>query len=286
MSVIRLTPSIGEIFILIIGTTTICLSNVLATDRGQPKDFANAWKDLSTDCSSDLSNNLSVSCQGVRIVRKVVQQFLENSSKGSDIEIFDGISLVDVKDDPSNSRKGRFLKGFGSMTPLLQFLEGRELRVKLPKLLPDDFQSNLENTLTASNNGEGRARGGGFGGGGGGYGGGHGGGGGGGKKGGGGMMLMALMMGKMLATMGFGALGLLTLKALMVSGLALMLSVIIAVKKLTSGGDDGGGHHVVYAQEVGHHHRKKRSLSQQDKDEILDLPYRGYTDIYGDVKVS
>lgn len=88
-----------------------------------------------------------------------------------------------------------------------------------------------------------------------------------------------------MAAMGFGALGLLTMKALMVSGLALMLSIIIAVKKLASSGDDGGGHHVVYAQEVGHHHRKKRSMSEEN-DDILDLPYRGYADIYGDFKGS
>ncbi|KAL2720114.1 homeobox protein Wariai-like, partial [Vespula squamosa] len=246
-------------------------------DRGLSKDFTNAWKDFSTDCSAEEPKNLSVSCQGVRIVRRVVQQLLENSSKESDIEIFDGISLVEVE-DPSSSRKGRFLKGFGSMTPLLQFLEGRELRVKLPKLLPQNFETVFEKTMTSSTIGEGgRARGGG------GLGGG--GGGGGGKKGGGGMMILALMMGKMMAAMGFGALGLLTMKALMVSGLALMLSIIIAVKKLASSGDDGGGHHVVYAQEVGHHHRKKRSMSEEN-DDILDLPYRGYADLYGDLKGS
>ncbi|XP_015173239.1 PREDICTED: homeobox protein Wariai-like [Polistes dominula] len=300
------SPSIGHNFLLILAIT-FCLSNVLANnnnnnnnnnynnsnnynERGilSSKDFTNVWKDLSNDCTKEEeTKNLSVSCQGVRIVRKVVQQFLKNSSKQPDIEIFDGINLVEVKDPNNiNTRKGRFLKGFGSMTPLLQFLEGRELRVRLPKLLPADFDTIFENTLTAaSSNGEARRGGGGGLGGGGGYGGG--GGGGGGKKGGGGMMILALMMGKMLATMGFGALGLLTLKALMVSGLALMLSIIIAVKKLASGGDDGGGHHVVYAQEVGHHHRKKRSFTNEDENnEILDLPYRGYADLYGDVKVS
>lgn len=88
----------------------------------------------------------------------------------------------------------------------------------------------------------------------------------------------------MMAAMGFGALGLLTMKALMVSAMALMLSLIVAVKKLTSGHDSGGGgHHVVYAQDVGHHHyRKKRSLGE----EASDLPYRGYAHLFGDSRVS
>lgn len=149
----RWTPSIVERFLLVLATF-LCLSNVIAIDRGLSKDFTNAWKDFSTDCSAEEPKNLSVSCQGVRIVRRVVQQLLENSSKESDIEIFDGISLVEVE-DASSSRKGRFLKGFGSMTPLLQFLEGRELRVKLPKLLPQNFETAFEKTMTSSTIGEG-----------------------------------------------------------------------------------------------------------------------------------
>jgi hypothetical protein len=86
----------------------------------------------------------------------------------------------------------------------------------------------------------------------------------------------------MMAAMGFGALGLLAMKALMVSAMALMLSLIVAVKKLASGGDDHGGHHVVYAQEVGHHHRKKRSVENVDST----LPYRGYAHLYANLGAS
>lgn len=85
-----------------------------------------------------------------------------------------------------------------------------------------------------------------------------------------------------MAAMGFGALGLLAMKALMVSAMALMLSLIIAVKKLASGNEDHG-HHVVYAQEVGHHHRKKRSI---DDDESTLLPYRGYANLYANFRTS
>lgn len=87
-----------------------------------------------------------------------------------------------------------------------------------------------------------------------------------------------------MAAMGFGALGLLAMKALMVSAMALMLSLIVAVKKLAGGHDDhGGGHHVVYAQEVGHHHRKKRSVEDVDSTQ---LPYRGYAHLYANLGAS
>lgn len=86
----------------------------------------------------------------------------------------------------------------------------------------------------------------------------------------------------MMAAMGFGALGLLAMKALLVSAMALMLSLIIAVKKLAGGGDDHG-HHVVYAQEVGHHHRKKRSIGDDDSTQ---LPYRGYANLYANLRTS
>lgn len=89
----------------------------------------------------------------------------------------------------------------------------------------------------------------------------------------------------MMAAMGFGALGLLAMKALMVSAMALMLSLIVAVKKLAGGHDDHGGHHVVYAQEVGHHHRKKRSSIDEEED-LSQLPYRGYANLYANLRSS
>ncbi|KAH0949180.1 hypothetical protein HN011_003287 [Eciton burchellii] len=199
-----------------------------------------------------------------------MQQLLDTTNKERNIQLFEGVNLLG---SPGVSRKSRVLKGFGSLGPFLQFLEGRELRVKLPSLLPPNIETALKESLPS----EAEARGSG--------GGGLGGlGGGGGKKGGGGgLLLMALMMGKMMAAMGFGALGLLAMKALMVSAMALMLSLIIAVKKLAGGGEDhGGGHHVVYAQEVGHHHRKKRS--EMDDDDPTLLPYRGYANLYANLR--
>lgn len=53
--------------------------------------------------------------------------------------------------------------------------------------------------------------------------------------------MMGLMMGKLMAALGIGGVGLLAMKALMVSALALMLSIIIGLKKLVHHDDDGGG---------------------------------------------
>ncbi|XP_023289770.1 uncharacterized protein LOC105703589 [Orussus abietinus] len=236
---------------------------VLVFTLGGPVVLCEEFRDLwDGSCRAADPRNLSVSCHGVRIVKRVVQQLLDKSARSPVLEITDGVSLVDGLQD-GEARKARFLKGFGTVGPFLEFLEGRELRIKLPSLVPDNLENAIRDSLPSIAQGRGSGGGGGFGGG---------------KKGDGGMMILALMMGKMMAAMGFGALGLLAMKALMVSALALMLSLIVAVKKLASGHSDGGGHHVVYAQETGHHHRRKRALD----DDLLDLPYRGHINLFRD----
>lgn len=75
------------------------------------------------DCSgADPSKNISVSCYGIRIVRRIVQQFLERSSQEPNLEILDGVSLVEVPASASPLRKGKFMKGFGGVGSLMQFL--------------------------------------------------------------------------------------------------------------------------------------------------------------------
>lgn len=93
------------------------------------------------------------------------------------------------------------------------------------------------------------------------------------KKGGGALMLMAMMMGKTMAAIGFGTVGLLAMKALMVSALALMLSMVVGLKKLLSSGHDEGGHTVIHATASGHgghEYRKKR--------EATDMAYHAWTE--------
>lgn len=81
---------------------------------------------------------------------------------------------------------------------------------------------------------------------------------------------MGLMMGKMMAALGLGGVGLLAMKALMVSALALMLSMVIGIKKLVSSGHDEGGYHVIHASGGGHGHEHRR------KREAVDMAYRAW----------
>lgn len=73
----------------------------------------------------------------------------------------------------------------------------------------------------------------------------------------------------MLAALGFGALGLLAMKALMISTLALLLSLLVAAKKL-QGGHHHHDAHLVYAQD----RRKKRDTSLEYDKRFS--PYKGY----------
>ncbi|XP_020286818.1 keratin, type I cytoskeletal 10-like [Pseudomyrmex gracilis] len=191
-------PGIGRRRLIVCVALAVALSIVDTVDAVTADNAKDAWTGFSTSCVAEDSKNISVSCHGVRIVRKIVQQLLETTSKERNIELFDGISLVETSGSGS-SRKARVLKGFGGLGPVLQFLEGRELRIKLPSLLPPNIESVLKESLPSEAEARGGGGGGfGGGGGGGGFGGGKGGGGGGGGKkgGGGGYMIMALMMGK------------------------------------------------------------------------------------------
>jgi nitrous oxidase accessory protein NosD len=57
----------------------------------------------------------------------------------------------------------------------------------------------------------------------------------------------------------------------MVSGMALMLSAIIGVKKLASSGGDDHGHQVHYVS-AHDHHRRRRSV----EDNLDQSPYSGW----------
>lgn len=133
---------------------TICVFSIVGTiDASSAADNAkDAWTGFSTSCAAEDAKNMSISCHGVRIVRKIVQQMLETTGKEKDIELFDGVSLVEVPGSGS-PRKARVLKGFGSLGPFLQFLEGRELRVKLPSLLPPNIETALQESLPSGSEG-------------------------------------------------------------------------------------------------------------------------------------
>lgn len=137
--------SIGLIAILIFLSTADCDARKILKD---------GWKGFSVSCTGEDPQNVSVSCHGVRIVRRIVQQLLEKSSNQKSVELFDGISLVDTKGGES-MRSARVLKGSGNFESIIQFLEGREIRIKLPSFFPDNMEAAfVENLPTSSNQGE------------------------------------------------------------------------------------------------------------------------------------
>lgn len=211
--------------------------------------------------------------QGLQYVGKFVRSYLE--SQPQDMQLTDGVHLVDVG---GNEGDARAANDNSILTSIVSFLRRHELKIKLPELMPDqdtmsrtfkqvmddfngnDIGGNITRKLTYSSElmhyfyvSEARK---------GGYKGG--------KKGNSGLLLMALMMGKTLAAIGFGTVGLLAMKALMVSALALMLSLIVGLKKLLSSGHEEHGHTVIHATAGGHDHRRKR--------EATDMAYHAWNE--------
>ncbi|CAG9760714.1 unnamed protein product [Ceutorhynchus assimilis] len=195
---------------------------------------------------------------GITILSKILRQYI--NSQPDDVRLGEGVHII-------SSRSENDARAYGDDSTLLgaveNYLESHEVRIRLTELMPGEgfgraFKTAMDEVENGTeNDDQSTGRGGGGGGGGGGKGGG------GGGNGGGGVMMMGLMMGKLLAALGIGGVGLLAMKALMVSALALMLSIIIGLKKLVHHDDDGGGHHVIHASHGGHeYHRKKREASE------------------------
>ncbi|XP_018333767.1 uncharacterized protein LOC108742905 [Agrilus planipennis] len=192
--------------------------------------------------------------QGLQMLGKVVRQFLQ--SQPEDIILGDGVHLVTTQN--ANEISGRAMSDGGSVfTALENYLRSHEIQIKLPELLPKgDLGRSLKSVMEdVKEDAEVTGRG---------------------KKGGGfgGIMVLSMMFGKMLAALGLGGVGLLAMKALMVSAMALMLSMIIGIKKLASHGGDDGGYHVIHAS-GGHHDRKKR--------EAAEMAYNSWKSLYSSI---
>ncbi|XP_023015729.1 uncharacterized protein [Leptinotarsa decemlineata] len=188
---------------------------------------------------------------GFQILTKVFRQFLR--SQPDDVKIGDGVHIIST----SSENDARANIDDGTVLGVVEnYLEHHELRIRLPELMPGEgFGRALKTAMNEVDGKEDESSPRKGGGGGGGKGGGGGG-------GGAGVMMMGLMMGKMMAALGIGGVGLLAMKALMVSALALMLSVVIGLKKLVSSDHDDGGHTVIHAGHGhGHEYRKKRDAS-------------------------
>lgn len=83
------------------------------------------------------------------------------------------------------------------------------------------------------------------------------------------------MMKKMLAAIGIGAVGVLAAKALGVATMALVLTAIIGLKKLTESDHKSEPEvHYVKAHQSEYHHRRKRDVNEDLKNH--DIVYQRY----------
>uniref|UniRef100_A0A182MPW8 Uncharacterized protein n=1 Tax=Anopheles culicifacies TaxID=139723 RepID=A0A182MPW8_9DIPT len=214
---------------------------------------------LTTQGAKDCSGtDGGLSCHGAKIVRNLVRR-LARSGKGDDaLKLFPGVEIVTNGDAEERERSlnevadddrtmfGRFAR----------YLQSHELKINFGQLVQrSDIQEAIRTTFGAMDQeviadvAEARKK----------------------DKGGlGAIMMMGLMMGKLLAALGFGGVGLLALKALGVSMIALLLSAILGLKKLTEHGDHKGRHndeHFEVHAENQHGHeggaRKRRSVETE-----------------------
>ncbi|XP_057652261.1 uncharacterized protein LOC130891489 [Diorhabda carinulata] len=184
---------------------------------------------------------------GLEILTKIFRQYLK--SQPEDLKLGDGVHIVSTRSE----NDARASTDDGTIFGVVEkYLENHELRIRLPELMPGEgfgraFKAAMDQVNPKTDESSARGKGGG-----------------GGGKGGGGMggiVVLGMMMGKMMAALGIGGVGLLAMKALMVSALALMLSIIIGLKKLVHS-DHDEGHTVIHAGGHGHEYRKKREANE------------------------
>ncbi|KAL7296195.1 hypothetical protein TKK_0010734 [Trichogramma kaykai] len=238
MKLLQTIRSLLPIVVVVVVVLVASSSFVSASPRNGTQGGA-SWAGYTVTCTQDDGKvRRTVSCQGARMVRSIVLRLLEEGGKTGSWRILDGVDLVrrrNATEDTTERYSERRIDDEGGIGSILRFMESRELRIRLSNLFPERFEAAVKDSLPSSMN-QGRGHGD--------------------KKKGDNVMLMAMMMGKMLAALGFGALGLLAMKALMISALALMLSLIVAAKKFHS--SSGHHKHLVYAQELPHHRRRRR----------------------------
>ncbi|XP_069679309.1 uncharacterized protein Osi5 [Periplaneta americana] len=234
--------------------------------RGVAGSLSESWNSCPDD--EELLRNASISCYGVKIMRRVMAQLLDTPRN---FQLADGVQLVSIEnsapgDSSSSEPTSRSMQkdDNGLLSRFQKFLSSHELRIRIPDLLPSGEEwSRILQQLKSDKEASARKK----------------------DKGQGTLLAMGLMMKGMLTAMGLGGLGLLTMKALMVSAMALMLSAIVGIKKLTSKDDDHGGGHVVSVVPVHHsggdhgHYRKRRS-TDGDMDDPAWLAYRAYRQLF------
>ncbi|XP_052890286.1 uncharacterized protein LOC128298559 [Anopheles moucheti] len=212
-----------------------------------------------------------LSCHGAKIVRSLVRR-LARSGPDDALKLFPGVEIVANDDAEERERSlnevadddrtmfGRFAR----------YLQSHELKINFGQLVQrGDIKEAIRTAFGAMDQeviadvAEARKK----------------------DKGGlGAIMMMGLMMGKLLAALGFGGVGLLALKALGVSMVALLLSAILGLKKLTEHGDHKGRHNdehfEVHAEnEHGHAGSARKRRSVETASATNQMAYNGWAQL-------
>ncbi|XP_065088810.1 uncharacterized protein Osi5 [Ochlerotatus camptorhynchus] len=182
-------------------------------------------KDMFKDCAG-MGN--SVSCYGAKMVRNVVKQLASEKS----LQLVPGVEIVEAVTQRNEEERAyneitSEPEDTGLLGRITRYLTSHELKINLGEMIrKSELQRMVRTTLTtvheeiAGDVEEARKK----------------------DKGGLGIVLMmGVMMSKVLGALGFGGVAMLAMKALGVSMMALLLSVILGLKKLTEGGGDHKG---------------------------------------------
>ncbi|XP_052863715.1 uncharacterized protein LOC128270355 [Anopheles cruzii] len=214
----------------------------------------------------------SLSCHGAKVARHLLKRLARpvKLEEVSVVKLFPGVEIVDVSDGEERERSLNEVTEedrtvFGRVG---KYLQSHEIKINFGQLLKrSDIQDAIRTAFGSLDQdviadvAEARKK----------------------DKGGlGAIMMMGLMMGKLLAALGFGGVGLLALKALGVSMVALLLSAILGLKKLTEQGDHKGRHNdehfEVHSDDHIQHADRKRRSPKSDVAANL-LAYNGWAPI-------
>ncbi|XP_049547965.1 uncharacterized protein LOC125959197 [Anopheles darlingi] len=215
----------------------------------------------------------ALSCHGAKVVRNLVKRLARpvKVDETGGLKLFPGVEIVELTNGAEERERS-----FNEVTEeertvfgrIGKYLQSHEIKINFGQLLKrSDIQDAIRTAFGSMDQeviadvAEARKK----------------------DKGGlGAIMMMGLMMGKLLAALGFGGVGLLALKALGVSMVALLLSAILGLKKLTEHGDHKGRHNdehfEVHSEDhVEHGARKRRSV--EDEAAANEMAYGGWAQI-------
>ena len=127
------------------------LSLVAAATEDSASSWTSGLGGLLVSCDNSYNVNDSSggvqdssTCRGIRIMRNFARRMLETAARRKDIQLLDGVNLVE-RENATGSQGTQQGRSIGDS--VMSFLSDRELRIKLPKLLPSNYESVLKNGL-------------------------------------------------------------------------------------------------------------------------------------------